>query len=294
MLANLSKKNYPVLTPVPPGINYALIFDVETTGLLPKSDPYTKILPPIESYPHIIQFSWVLYNMKTNMFDEVKNYVIKVPEEVAITKEITDLTSITKEMCNAGHDLGGVLLQFCELYENADMVVAHNIQFDATMVSVEMMRHRTFLEKRLGKDLALNIFSDEYTSEHKIDLYCTMMASKEICNIWAEYTPKSYVIPPTPTPQPTTSISSSCELFIIPQKPASPPRITNPSSSMPKKYKKFPKLSELHNHLFGYVPENLHNALIDTIVCLRCFLKIRCGYHLSSRKFSLLLQRYVK
>jgi hypothetical protein len=40
-----------------------------------------------------------------------------------------------------------------------------------------------------------------------------------------------------------------------------------------KEYVKFPKLCELHQHLFQSVPNNLHNSLIDVIVCLRCFIK---------------------
>lgn len=315
MLANLYKKNYPVLSPVPPNTNYALVFDVETTGLVPKNDPVTKRLPPIEAYPHVIQLSWVLYNMKTNMFDDVKNFIIKVPDTVAVTDEITQLTGITREMCDAGVELPDVLVQFYELYLNADIVVAHNLQFDATMISAEMMRHRTYLERRFGKALPLNIFSDEYTAAQKIDLYCTMIASKDVCNIWVDPKPKAPATPPPPAavvilppssspPQAaevdeTSVYGSTEELVIIPARAVSPPpprivSLPKPNVPEPKKYKKFPKLSELHEHLFGYVPEDLHNALVDTMVCLRCFLKIRCGYHMSSRKFGLILQRYLK
>lgn len=43
-------------------------------------------------------------------------------------------------------------------------------------------------------------------------------------------------------------------------------------------YVKFPKLSELHSHLYsGCVPNNLHNSLNDVIVCLRCFYKMKFG-----------------
>jgi len=40
-------------------------------------------------------------------------------------------------------------------------------------------------------------------------------------------------------------------------------------------YVKFPKLSELHEKLFLTTPSNLHNALNDVIVCLRCFYKLK-------------------
>ena len=44
-----------------------------------------------------------------------------------------------------------------------------------------------------------------------------------------------------------------------------------------KKYKdqfKYPRLDELHNHLFGFKPTNLHNSLNDVNVTFRCFYKL--------------------
>ena len=39
-------------------------------------------------------------------------------------------------------------------------------------------------------------------------------------------------------------------------------------------YKKFPTLLELHYKLFNVIPNNLHNSLIDILICLRCFYKM--------------------
>ena len=39
-------------------------------------------------------------------------------------------------------------------------------------------------------------------------------------------------------------------------------------------YKKPPKLIELHKELFNTTPGNLHNSLIDVIICFRCFVKM--------------------
>lgn len=41
-----------------------------------------------------------------------------------------------------------------------------------------------------------------------------------------------------------------------------------------EQYIKSPKLSELHQHFFGFVPKDLHDAFIDLLVCLRCFGKL--------------------
>ena len=48
-----------------------------------------------------------------------------------------------------------------------------------------------------------------------------------------------------------------------------------------RKYFKFPKLMELHKKIYGYIPENLHNSLVDVIVCLRCYLKLNYNIELS-------------
>jgi hypothetical protein len=47
---------------------------------------------------------------------------------------------------------------------------------------------------------------------------------------------------------------------------------------MQKKYKKWPKLSQLYFALFGENPDGLHNSMMDVLVCLRCYLKMRHGF----------------
>ena len=47
------------------------------------------------------------------------------------------------------------------------------------------------------------------------------------------------------------------------------------------KYFKFPTLSELHNHLFNTIPENTHNALIDILLCLKCFCMLECKVNIT-------------
>lgn len=40
-------------------------------------------------------------------------------------------------------------------------------------------------------------------------------------------------------------------------------------------YVKFPKLTELHDALFGYTPKGAHNAMADVLICLRCYMKFK-------------------
>lgn len=44
-----------------------------------------------------------------------------------------------------------------------------------------------------------------------------------------------------------------------------------------KSYKKYPKLVELYEKLFGEIPAGLHNSLVDVYVCLRCYLALARG-----------------
>jgi DNA polymerase III epsilon subunit-like protein len=40
-------------------------------------------------------------------------------------------------------------------------------------------------------------------------------------------------------------------------------------------YFKYPKLMELHNHLFNTIPSGLHNSMVDVLTCIRCYGKIK-------------------
>jgi len=48
-----------------------------------------------------------------------------------------------------------------------------------------------------------------------------------------------------------------------------------------KPYLKWPKLIELHKKLFETTPNNLHNALNDIVVTLRCFIKMKYNIDLN-------------
>ena len=48
-----------------------------------------------------------------------------------------------------------------------------------------------------------------------------------------------------------------------------------------EKYFKYPKLAELHYELFKKIPKNTHNALIDILICLRCFCKMELNKDIS-------------
>lgn len=253
-------------------IRRILVFDVETTGLIPKptyetemlnpeqsANPLNQLLiaktkqkvpPPIEAYPHILQLSYIIYNLGQRSIEETYNAYINVDESIDISEKITEITGITRQICTErGIHLVDALSKFAEAYSRCDFIVAHNMDFDSAAINAEMRRHgiehTMFLPTDSGK------------------LYCTMKNSIHICNIMVDRKrPKPSVEGQTPAP-----ISQ---------------------------YKKFPKLSELYQHLFGIVPENLHNSLIDTLVCLRCLLKIRFHMEIPDVRFAHLLSDSLK
>jgi DNA polymerase III epsilon subunit-like protein len=55
-----------------------------------------------------------------------------------------------------------------------------------------------------------------------------------------------------------------------------------------KTYNKYPKLIELHQHLFFNEPKQCHNALNDVLICLRCFYFTQYNVDLLSNKSSVI------
>ena len=241
-----------------------IVFDVETTGLPP---PKSVVNPHLSTYPHILQLSFVVFD--TAFWKVVKScdFYIKVAESVAIDPFITNLTGITREMCNErGVPIEDALHEFYQEYMQCDCVVAHNLEFDRLMVCTELARlivkqDLAVLERfpfiNLVFDPIFTSFHDNTFSNtqegisnkikgyhakrddlqmHQIEHFCTMRVGRKLCNIQAQNSRGTYI--------------------------------------------KNPKLAELYQHLFGQIPINLHNSLMDTYVCLRCFVKLRFKFDL--------------
>jgi DNA polymerase-3 subunit alpha len=162
-----------------------LVFDVETTGLIPKIKRGSTEKVPIESYPYIIQFSFALYDLiESNMVMRCDSY-IKIPESLEIPENITSLTGVTREICKEqGKCIVDVLAKFYDAYMIAEVVVAHNIDFDEKMIEIELQRNRTeILEKA---PYCFTIFNSIYEKMKGVERYCTMKSGMEICAVKKE------------------------------------------------------------------------------------------------------------
>jgi DNA polymerase-3 subunit alpha len=212
----------------------ALLFDVETTGLLPK----TKTDPPV----YITQLSFALYDIKHNQLVKTYNAFIKIPDEVNISEKITQITGIDREKLNKeGLDIVEVLQQFYDAYCSADIIVAHNLDFDSKVMEIEANRNYERLPNKENAPHVVWMFDSVYTKLANIEMKCTMKMSKQLCNIERVNSRGPYI--------------------------------------------KFPTLCELYEKLFHTKPENLHNSMMDVLVCLRCYLKMVHNIEISDGDF---------
>jgi DNA polymerase III epsilon subunit-like protein len=201
-----------------------LVFDTETTG---KIDKYAH-LSETEKQPHILQFSYVMYDTdQNNVF--INDNIIKIPPYITVPPECIQIHGITQEKSQAsGVILYDVLRNFHVNMKEADYIIGHNLEFDVKMLIVEFHR----LKEESGNDEAYERIIDYFEKGKQFGskCFCTMKNTVDVC------------------------------------------KLDNPNKKG-EKYK-YPKLSELHKHLFSYEPKNLHNSLFDVIITLRCFYKL--------------------
>ena len=223
-----------------------LIFDVETTGLPQKNGDINK-------QPYITQLSFVVINVyfENEVTYEIlveHNYYIRINDSIEISPKIVELTGITKEKClSDGVPIENVLYKFYKEYIKADRIVSHNIDFDSKMILIEIERNYNKLTK-MGCGVPFAIFNPMFNKVNNISLYCTMTEGRDVTNIVIEYK--------------QSSVST-----LIPPPPPRPPRT----------YKKNPKLIELYTHLYPEKcqPVGLHDALVDTKVCMECYIRLQ-------------------
>jgi DNA polymerase III epsilon subunit-like protein len=156
-----------------------LIFDTETTGL-----PKSKIISQdtLDKWPHIVQFSFIIFDTTTESFEVTKDFVIKMEEGTIISEESIALHEITNEISREkGVDIQAALHLFFYYLRSVDLLVGHNVSFDINMIYVELLRI-----------IYLKQYPEEHISAYKSDLhlltnfkniYCTMQESIDLCAI---------------------------------------------------------------------------------------------------------------
>lgn len=212
-----------------------LIFDTETTGLIPKSNDL--------SNPFITQLSFIVYDTELKQIRTTFDTYIQLPKGIEVPQIVTELTGITNEKCEQGIPIQQALSIFYHTMILCDCIIAHNIDFDIRMIIIEVERNIESLKMYPNIE---NIFAYNRLHPLNIQLDCTMRMSTEACSLYR----------------------------------------TNERN---RTYKKFPKLAETYFHLFQKIPENLHNSMVDALVCLRCYLKMKYDIDIQDEQFDLLI-----
>jgi DNA polymerase III epsilon subunit-like protein len=163
-------------------MNTILVFDVETTGLLPRLKKGEKE-QITDNLPYIIQLSFILYDIRNNRIIKSYNAYVRPKINVLIPEKIVQLTGITNEMLdNDGEDIVDVLVELYEAYSECDAVIAHNLEFDSRMVNIETERNYTRLDYELAPYIQW-MFDELYCKLTYVKLQCTMQMSVNLCNI---------------------------------------------------------------------------------------------------------------
>jgi len=166
---------------------FQLIFDVETTGLLPKQ---SRIHVPIslDSFPTITQLSFVVYDLIDNKIVQTFNSYIQLPPNMTLTNEVTQITGITASMCEQGKPIVEALVEFYKAYSMCDGIVAHNLDFDEKMILIELERNVEDIAKIEPR--CLSLFRTVFEETKGMERYCTMRKGTALCNIVID-SPKS-------------------------------------------------------------------------------------------------------
>ena len=157
--------------------NHILIFDTETTGLLPKGLDANHI----KNYPYITQLSYIVYDTEKKQEIYRFNSYINIDQNIPLSDVVKELTGVTREKLDAGVNMLTALTTFYKYYATCGTIIAHNISFDRQMMLVEMERHREAIQLKHPECLAL--FNTFFEKSKNIRHYCTMANGKDLCNI---------------------------------------------------------------------------------------------------------------
>lgn len=147
-----------------------LAYDTETTGLLRGSD-YTD-----PNAPFLASIAMILYDSIESKIVASLNMPIQpegwtMPEEAANINGLTDLYLST-----VGAPASVVLPNAIALASRADLLVAHNIDFDTKVIAAALWRH--LINENVKEEDAHTIIKEWINKP----VYCTMQSSKQIVN----------------------------------------------------------------------------------------------------------------
>ena len=146
-------------------MSIAFVFDTETTALYELRKKNGKIY---KRWGNAVQIAWILYNIETNKILAIENHIIKLKNDALIPPSSTEIHKITNEIMNEkGEQISDVLDIFNIHISKADIVIAHNLDFDKNIITQEY-----------SDNGYINIFNTLSCS-----YYCTMKDIGNFCGL---------------------------------------------------------------------------------------------------------------
>lgn len=149
----------------------ALFYDTETTGLWEKRLPCGH-----EGQPKLVQLAAILKDVETHR--EVMRIALVVYRPEPIPDAAAKVHGTTTEISQAiGVNEAAALDVFCDMVLAADLMVAHNIEFDTNIIN------------NAARLLSGNPKLDVFEGKKK---FCTMLAGVPICKFPSKFGHKGY------------------------------------------------------------------------------------------------------
>jgi DNA polymerase III epsilon subunit-like protein len=116
----------------------------------------------------------------------MRDFIVRLPQDITISVECSKIHGITNEISRRdGVDIECVIDEFIQDYNALDLLVAHNLNFDLTVLEADMLRVIKRNQINVDKIQVYKNFIASLNTSKK--LYCTMQESIELCDIKAYY-----------------------------------------------------------------------------------------------------------
>jgi DNA polymerase III epsilon subunit-like protein len=146
-----------------------LMFDTETSGL---AKNFKASVTDIDNWPRIVQLAYLLYDEDEKLLYGYNDLV--KPEGFIIPEEATKIHGISQEKAEKeGLELKTVLKKFIATARYAELMIAHNIDFDMKVILCEVVRV-------FGEDKCNEVSAEIFAKER---IACTMHKGVSVCQI---------------------------------------------------------------------------------------------------------------
>lgn len=124
-----------------------IVFDTETNGLPPRGA--SKI--DVNVWPRMRQLGYCVYNEKRQLIKEFDNLIIPDGWTIPNEKFFIENAPTIEEHFEKGIPLTAALKEFISNLNNSEYLIAHNINFDLSIIGNEMVRMNLKADKKLKR-----------------------------------------------------------------------------------------------------------------------------------------------